>query len=141
LPIGVIKFEEFELDCARYELRRRGHALKIEKIPMELLMLLAGAEGRLVSNGVFVDAEHGINTAIRKIRQVFEDDPEHPRFVQTVQRKGYRFIAEVTRTPETGIENDGTGNGRAPVLSGHRTEPEESNGSRHRESERGSGAG
>jgi TolB-like protein/DNA-binding winged helix-turn-helix (wHTH) protein/Tfp pilus assembly protein PilF len=122
----LIKFEEFELDCARYELRRRGHALKLEKIPMELLMLLATAEGRLVSreeieerlwgNGVFVDAEHGINTAIRKIRQVFGDDPEHPRFVQTVQRKGYRFIADVTRNPETGNENDGSGNGRAPVL-------------------------
>src|SRR2546426_1108698 len=94
---------------------------------MELLMLLATAEGRLVSreeieerlwgNGVFVDAEHGINTAIRKIRQVFGDNPEHPRFVQTVQRKGYRFIAGVIRTPETGIENDGTGNARASVLS------------------------
>ena len=127
MPTGVIKFEEFELDCARYELRRRGHTLKLEKIPMELLMLLATAEGRLVSreeieerlwgNGVFVDAEHGINTAIRKIRQVFGDNPEHPRFVQTVQRKGYRFIAEVIRTPETGIENDGTGNARASVLS------------------------
>jgi DNA-binding response OmpR family regulator len=45
----VIKFEEFELDCARYELRRRGRARKLEKIPMELLMLLVTAEGRLVS--------------------------------------------------------------------------------------------
>jgi len=124
LTPDLITFEEFELDCARYELRRRGRALKLEKIPMELLMLLATAEGRLVSreeieerlwgNGLFVDAEHGINTAVRKIRQVFEDDPEHPRFVQTVPRKGYRFIARVTRTHETG--NDGTQNGRASVL-------------------------
>jgi TolB-like protein/DNA-binding winged helix-turn-helix (wHTH) protein len=123
---GVIKFEEFELDCARYELRRKGRALKLEKIPMELLMLLVTAEGRLVSreeieerlwgNGVFVDTEHGINTAVRKIRQVFDDDPERPRFVQTVQRKGYRFIAEVTRTHETGIENDGAWNRGVPVL-------------------------
>ena len=110
LPPGLIKFEEFELDCARYELRHNGHALKLEKIPMELLMLLASAEGRLVSReeieaqlwgeGVFVDTEHGINTAIRKIRQVFDDDPEHPRFVQTVQRKGYRFIGKIDRTEQ-----------------------------------------
>ena len=106
MPPGLIKFEQFELDCSRYELRYGGHAQKLEKIPMELLMLLVTADGRLVSREeieerlwgkrVFVDTEHGINTAIRKIRQVLRDDPEHPRFVQTVQRKGYRFIADVT---------------------------------------------
>ena len=116
LPPDLIKFEEFELDCACYELRRRGRALKLEKIPMELLMLLATAEGRLVSreeieerlwgNGVFVDAEHGINTAIRKIRQALGDDPEHPRFVQTVQRKGYRFIAHMTTGVAEGQSQD-----------------------------------
>ena len=50
LPTGLIKFDEFELDCARYELRHNGYALKLEKIPMELLMLLATAEGRLASS-------------------------------------------------------------------------------------------
>jgi TolB-like protein/DNA-binding winged helix-turn-helix (wHTH) protein len=104
---ALLKFADFELDCFRYELRRKGHALKLEKIPMELLLLLAESDGRLVSREeieerlwgkeVFVDAEHGINTAIRKIRQVLGDDPNNPRFVQTVQRKGYRFIAEVGR--------------------------------------------
>lgn len=124
MPPGLIKFEEFELDCARYELRRRGHALKLEKIPMELLMLLAGAEGRLVNreeieerlwgSGVFVDAEHGINTAIRKIRQVLDDDPEHPRFVQTVQRKGYRFIAEA-EIGQLHCRNDGAAKSEATI--------------------------
>src|SRR6267143_6961140 len=67
---GLIKFEQFELDCSRYELRHGGHAQKLEKIPMELLMLLVTADGRLVSReeieerlwgkGVFVDTEHGI---------------------------------------------------------------------------------
>ena len=74
---------------------------------MELLLLLAEAGGRLVpreeieerlwGKDVFVDAEHGINTAVRKIRQVLADDPDAPRFVLTVPRKGYRFIAEVRR--------------------------------------------
>ncbi len=121
LPPGLIKFEQFELDCSRYELRHRGHAQKLEKIPMELLLLLVTADGRLVSReeieerlwgkGVFVDTEHGINTAIRKIRQVLRDDPEHPRFVQTVQRKGYRFIADVTNIREIQSQNDGAAKG------------------------------
>ena len=98
---ALFKFADFELDCSRYELRRKGHPLKLEKIPMELLLLLAESDGRLVSREeieerlwgkeVFVDAEHGINTAVRKIRQVLGDDPDNPRFVQTVQRKGYRL--------------------------------------------------
>jgi TolB-like protein/DNA-binding winged helix-turn-helix (wHTH) protein len=127
LPPGLIKFEQFELDCARFELRHRGHAQKLEKIPMELLMLLATAEGRLVSReeieerlwgkGVFVDTEHGINTAIRKIRQVLRDDPEHPRFIQTVQRKGYRFIGDVAVNQEIQSQNDGATSGEGAVSS------------------------
>ena len=84
-------------------------------------MLLVTADGRLVSReeieerlwgkGVFVDTEHGINTAIRKIRQVLRDHPEHPRFVQTVQRKGYRFIADVTNIREIQSQNDGAAKG------------------------------
>ncbi|MGH9494130.1 MAG: winged helix-turn-helix domain-containing protein, partial [Candidatus Sulfotelmatobacter sp.] len=71
---------------------------------MELLLLLAEKQGNVVTRqeiverlwgkDVFVDTEHGINTAIRKIRQVLRDDPEKPRFVQTVTGKGYRFIGE-----------------------------------------------
>src|SRR4030081_2136609 len=73
---------------------------------MELLILLAESNGQLVTRdqiieriwgkGVFLDTEHGINTAIRKIRQVLGDDSEQPRFVQTVTGKGYRFIAPAT---------------------------------------------
>jgi TolB-like protein/DNA-binding winged helix-turn-helix (wHTH) protein len=101
---GPIKFDEFSLDCDRYELLRTGRSIKLEKIPMELLILLVGRDGKLVTrqeiinhlwgDEVFVDTEHGINTAIRKIRQALKDDPEQPRFVQTVTGKGYRFIAE-----------------------------------------------
>jgi TolB-like protein/DNA-binding winged helix-turn-helix (wHTH) protein/Tfp pilus assembly protein PilF len=113
----LLQFGEFALDCARYELRRGGRAVKLEKIPMDLLILLATAEGRLVTReeiegklwgkDVFVDAEHGINTAIRKIRQTLGDDPEEPKFIQTVQKKGYRFIAEV-RKVEGAARDEGT---------------------------------
>ena len=124
MPIGIVKFAEFELDGGRYELRRGDRVLKLEKIPMELLALLAESNGRLVSRDeivekiwgkdVFLDTEHGINTAIRKIRQVLGDDPEQPRFVQTVTGKGYRFIASATSIEDRG--NGGKGSGeRAPV--------------------------
>jgi TolB-like protein/DNA-binding winged helix-turn-helix (wHTH) protein len=99
-------FGEFELDRDRFELRRNGRALKLERIPLELLLLLAEKQGavvtrqeiidRLWGKDVFVDTEHGINTAIRKIRQALRDDPDDPRFVQTVTGKGYRFVAEKT---------------------------------------------
>ena len=102
--VNLIQFDEFALDCDRYELLRAGRPIKLEKIPMELLILLARKDGNLVTRqeiierlwgkDVFVDTEHGINTAIRKIRMALKDDPEKPRFVQTVTGKGYRFIAE-----------------------------------------------
>src|SRR5436853_3522247 len=79
--------------------------VKLEKVPMEMLILLLEKDGHLVTrqqiierlwgNDVFVDTEHGINTAIRKIRQALTDDSDQPRFVQTVKGKGYRFVAAV----------------------------------------------
>lgn len=104
MPARVIRFSEFTLDCDRFELLRSGLPVKLEKIPMELLILLVEKDGHLVTrqqiierlwgNEVFVDTEHGINTAVRKLRQALGDDPERSRFVQTVTGKGYRFIAE-----------------------------------------------
>jgi DNA-binding winged helix-turn-helix (wHTH) protein len=97
-------FDEFELDCDRFELLHNGRTLKLERIPMELLILLLEREGsvvtrqeivdRLWGKDVFVDTEHGINTAIRKIRQALKDNPEQPRFIQRKTGKGYRFEAE-----------------------------------------------
>ena len=103
---NLIKFgDDFELDLRAYELRRSGQPLKLERIPMELLRLLLEHSGQLVTRDqiveriwgkeVFVDTDNSINAAIRKVRQVLEDDSEQPRFVQTVTGKGYRFIAPV----------------------------------------------
>ena len=96
---------EFELDPRAYELRRSGQLLKLERIPMELLLLLIARRGQLVGRDqivervwgkdVYLDTDNSINAAIRKIRQVLKDDPERPRFVQTLTGRGYRFIAEV----------------------------------------------
>jgi TolB-like protein/DNA-binding winged helix-turn-helix (wHTH) protein/cytochrome c-type biogenesis protein CcmH/NrfG len=110
------RFAEFQLDCASFELRRLGRAQKseripLERIPMELLILLLERQGsvvtrqeivdRLWGKDVFVDTEHGINTAIRKVRQALKDDPDNPRFVHTVSGKGYRFVTEKNGRLET----------------------------------------
>src|SRR5579864_8340804 len=107
VPSPSYKFGEFELDSARFELRRNNEAVKLERIPMELLVLLVASDGNMVSRqeiverlwgkDVYLDTEHGINTAVRKIRLALKDDPERPRFVQTVTGKGYRFIAALSR--------------------------------------------
>ncbi|MGB8478433.1 MAG: winged helix-turn-helix domain-containing protein [Acidobacteriaceae bacterium] len=105
MPVSVFEFGDFKVDCNRFELTRAGRSLKLERKPMELLILLAARNGQLVTRTeiaqrlwgteVFVDTEHGINTAIRKIRHALGDDSENPRFVQTVTGKGYRFSAPI----------------------------------------------
>jgi TolB-like protein/DNA-binding winged helix-turn-helix (wHTH) protein/Tfp pilus assembly protein PilF len=111
---GHWHFGPFELDCSRYELLRDGRPVRIERIPMELLILLVSRDGQLVDRkeivksiwvpGVHVDSEQGINTAVRKLRQILGDDPERPKFVQTVVGKGYRFVGAITRPQEASPE-------------------------------------
>ena len=101
-----VRFDEFELDVRAYQLRRSGRTLKLERIPMEVLFLLTERRGQLVTReeiieklwgkNVFLDTDNAINTAIRKIRQVLKDDPEQPRFIQTVTGRGYRFIGQIS---------------------------------------------
>ncbi len=106
---GSIQFgKDFDLDPSSYELRSGGRIVKLERIPMELLILLIEERGQLVTRSqiieriwgkdVFLDTDNSINAAIRKIRQVLKDDPEQPRFVQTITGRGYRFIAPVVET-------------------------------------------
>ena len=102
---GSFRFGEFEVDVAAYALRRADQRIKLEKIPMEVLVHLVQKAGILVNRteiqaalwgvDVFVDQDAAINTAIRKIRRALGDDAEHPRFVETVVGKGYRFIASL----------------------------------------------
>ncbi len=125
MPACIHKFGEFELDPSRFELRRSGRVLKLERIPMELLLLLAEKEGsvvtrqeivdRLWGKEVFVDTEHGINTAIRKIRQALRDDPGRPRFVQTVTGKGYRFVAEKNGHSSSAMSAPAAAQAAAPI--------------------------
>jgi TolB-like protein/DNA-binding winged helix-turn-helix (wHTH) protein/Flp pilus assembly protein TadD len=103
------RFEEFDLDLERYELRRSGQAVKLERIPMELLILLLQSNGKLVrreainrrlwGESAYQDTDHSVNTAVNKLRYILRDDPRDPRFIQTVVGQGYRFIAEVAADP------------------------------------------
>ncbi len=100
-----VRFAEFVLDFGRRELRRGGSVANLQNIPFQLLTLLVMKQGQLLTREEiveaiwgkdrFVDAEHGINTAMRKLRQSLGEDPDHPRLIQTVVGKGYRFIAPI----------------------------------------------
>lgn len=102
----LIRFGEvFELDLRAYQLRRSGRVLRLERIPMDLLILLVNQPGELVTReqiveriwgkGVFLDTDNSINGAVRKLRRTLKDDPDRPRFIQTVPGRGYRFIASL----------------------------------------------
>jgi TolB-like protein/DNA-binding winged helix-turn-helix (wHTH) protein/Tfp pilus assembly protein PilF len=105
LSESPVQADTLELDLRRYQLRRGNAVLRLEKIPMELLILLVEQRDQLVGReeiiarlwgkDVFLDTEQGINTAIRKIRLTLGDDPDQPRFLQTVVGKGYRFVGQI----------------------------------------------
>ena len=106
---------EIELDLGRYELRRRGRRVKLEKKPMELLIFLVSRREQLVSrqeivsklwgSDLFIDTEPNINNIVRKIRAALGDDSAKPRFLETVVGKGYRFVGPLrvldARYPQT----------------------------------------
>jgi len=105
-----IRFREFELNEQTYELRKDGVPAKIQQQPARVLSLLVARGGTLVSRAeirssiwgeeTFVDFEQGLNFCIRQIRMVLKDDAENPRFLETLPRLGYRFIAPVERASD-----------------------------------------
>ena len=105
-----LQLGQFVLDVSRYELTRAGTPVRMERIPMDLLILLVSEGGRLVSREeiierlwgkeVYFDTDNSINTAIRKIRRALGEDPEKPQYIETVQGKGYRFKVAVERASE-----------------------------------------
>jgi TolB-like protein/DNA-binding winged helix-turn-helix (wHTH) protein/Flp pilus assembly protein TadD len=111
----IFRFGDFELDVAAYELRRQGRPVRLERQPMDLLILLVQHRRQLVPRSdiidrlwgkdVFVDVETGVHTAVRKIRHALRDSSDAPAFVETVSGKGYRFIArvEVVADPRTDL--------------------------------------
>lgn len=120
-----VKFADFQLDVTAYSLRGPDGPIKLEKMPMEMLILLVKRAGALVprgeirstlwGDGVKVQYDSAINTVVRKIRHALGDDAENPRFVETVVGKGYRFIAPVETTMPAGT-SPGSAAATRPVL-------------------------
>jgi eukaryotic-like serine/threonine-protein kinase len=98
-------FGGFELDLRAGELRKEGHLTRLQEKPLRVLRLLVERGGKLVTreelqrklwpNDTIVDFEHGINTAIKKLRQALADSPEAPKYIETIPRRGYRLMVPV----------------------------------------------
>jgi len=116
MPEKKVRFGQFELDFGRFQLSRSGELVRLEGLPLQLLMYLIDHHRELVTReqiaddlwgkDVFVDFEQGINTAIRKVRMALEDDSAQPQYLQTVVGHGYRFIAEISGTDGTSTNSD-----------------------------------
>jgi Tol biopolymer transport system component/DNA-binding winged helix-turn-helix (wHTH) protein len=101
----TVRFGMFEADLATGELRKRGRKVALQDQPFQILALLLQRPGEIVSRedlqralwpaDTFVEFEHGVNTAMKKLRQALGDSADNPRFIETLPRKGYRFIAPV----------------------------------------------
>ncbi len=99
------RFGVFEADAATGELRRQGLRIKLHAQPFQVLTLLLARPGELLTreeisrelwpDGTFVDAEHGVNSAVNRIREALGDTARNPRYVETLARRGYRFVAPV----------------------------------------------
>ena len=106
-PAPRYRFGVFEADAATGELRRKGLRAKLNAQPFQVLLMLLERPGELLTreeisrelwpDGTFVDYEHGVNSAINRIREALGDTACNPRFVETLARRGYRFVAPVER--------------------------------------------
>src|SRR4051812_36857491 len=106
-PVTDFRFGRFEIDSHTRELRKDGVRLRLQDQPFAVLAVMLEHPGELLTrdelrdrlwpNGTFVDFEHGLNAAVKRLRSVLGDNAERPRFVETLHRRGYRFIARVER--------------------------------------------
>ena len=101
----LIRFGVFELDLRSGELQKQGRKIRLEGQPVQVLICLLESPGELVTReelhrklwpaDTFVNFEHGLNAAVKRLRQALNDSADNPRFVETLPRRGYRFIAPI----------------------------------------------
>ena len=104
---AALRFGDFELNVTAGELYRNGNKLRLQEQPLQILQILAARSGEIVSreelcqkiwpSDTFVDFDHGINNAIKRLREALGDTAETPRYVETLPRRGYRFIGKLER--------------------------------------------
>src|SRR5271170_8503409 len=110
-PPRVLRFDDFELDVRASELRKRGVKLRLQGQPLQVLAALLNRPGDLVTreelraqiwtSDTFVDFDHSLHNAIARLREVLGDSAEKPRYIETLPRRGYRFIAPVESSVES----------------------------------------
>lgn len=115
---GVIRFGSFELDVYAGEMRKRGTRLPIQGLPLQILGILAARPGEVVTReelrnrlwpaDTFVDFDHSIRNAVARLREALDDSAETPRYVETLPRRGYRFIGQVETAPPATSQSAGT---------------------------------
>src|SRR5713226_9255366 len=115
-PNSIVHFGVFEVALQAGELRRNGSKVKLQDQPFQVLAFLLERPGQIVTReelqarlwpvDTFVDFDHGLNAAIKRLRNALGDSAENPRFVETLARRGYRFVAPVAAKP----------NGTSPAL-------------------------
>src|SRR3984885_4904174 len=125
---GPLRFGVFEVDLRAGELRKHGLRVRLQEQPFQVLATLLEHPGEVVTReelqkklwpaDIFVDFDHGLNKAINKIREALGDSADSPRFVETVTRRGYRFLADVKitdadpfRIPELTVQPHSTAEG------------------------------
>ena len=111
-PAALYRFGVFEADSVTGELRRKGVRIKLHSQPFHILFMLLQRPGEMLTreeicrelwpDGTFVDYEHGVNSAVNRLREALGDKASNPRFVETLARRGYRFLAPVEPIPQTG---------------------------------------
>jgi DNA-binding winged helix-turn-helix (wHTH) protein len=111
---AILRFDVYALDLRAGELFKSGRKIKLQEQPFRILTLLLEHPGELVtreelrqrlwSEDTFVDFEHSLNTAIKKLRRALGDEAGKPRFVETLPRRGYRFVGSVADHPSTSLQ-------------------------------------
>ena len=128
-PRRILCFGSFEVDVVSGELRRQGLKIRLQDQPFRLLVLLLDHAGDVVTRekvretlwpaDTYVDFDHSLNTAVRKLREALGDSAEAPRYVETIARRGYRFIAPVAAAAHgTSGPFSRRGRGLAPAVPG-----------------------
>src|SRR5260221_7074151 len=111
----AFRFGRFELDLHARELRKDGVRLRLQDQPFEVLAMLLERPGEVITRdqlrqrlwpeGTFVDFEHGVNAAVKRLRGALGDDADNPRFVDTLHRRGYRFVGQVERFADDAVQD------------------------------------
>src|SRR5215208_456374 len=112
----TLRFGPFELDVRSRELRKGKTRVRLQEQPFEILRMMLERPGlvvtreelcsRLWPNGTFVDFEHSLNAAVKRLRAALGDEADNPRFVETLPRRGYRFIASLDDADQSSSEVD-----------------------------------